>query len=65
MTSYEKYAAIRDERGMTDYAVSKETGISASTFSEWKSGVYVPKVDKIAKICKLFCVTIDEIIEIQ
>ena len=64
MVSYEKYAEIRDKRGMTDYAVAKETGISASTFSDWKRGVYVPKLDKIAKICKLFCVTIEEIADI-
>lgn len=64
MVSYEKYAEIRDKRGMTDYTVAKETGISASTFSEWKRGMYVPKLDKIAKICKLFCVSIDDIAEI-
>jgi len=64
MISYEKYAEIRDKRGMTDYAVAKETGISASTFSEWKSGAYVPKLDKIVKICKLLCVTIEEIADI-
>ena len=64
MVSYERYAAIRDERGMTDYAVAKETGIPASTLSDWKRGVYIPKLDKIAKICKLFCITIEEIADI-
>ena len=63
MVSYEKYAAIRDQKGMTDYAVAKETGISASTFSEWKSGAYAPKLDKIAKICKLLCIKIEDVID--
>lgn len=63
MVSYEKYAEIRDEHGMTDYAVAKETGIPASTLSDWKRGVYVPKLDKIAKICKLFFITIEDFLD--
>ena len=32
--SYEKYAKLRDERGYSDYRVSKETGIGAATLSD-------------------------------
>ena len=35
---YGNYAKIRDQKGVTDYRVSVETGIPKSTFSEWKSG---------------------------
>ena len=31
----------------TVYRVSKDTGIAASTLSDWKSGRSVPKLDKI------------------
>lgn len=56
---YQKYVVLRDERGVTDYKVSKETGISKSTFSEWKSGRSQPKVDKLLKIARYFEVPIE------
>lgn len=59
---YERYAAFRDERGMTDYAVSKNIGIAQSTLSDWKSGLYTPKLDKLIKIAKLFGLSLEEFI---
>ena len=59
---YEKYMKLRDEKGVTDYAVAAATGIGASTFSDWKSGRSKPKVDKLAKIAEYFGVTIEELI---
>ena len=45
--------------GTTVYRVSKSTGISASTFSDWKSGRSVPKIDKIKLIADFFDVPIE------
>ncbi len=59
---YERYAALRDERHMKDYQVSKETGIATATLSSWKRGEYTPKVDKLAKIAKLFNVPIEALL---
>lgn len=59
--NYSKYAKIRDAKGYTDYQVSKKTGISTSTLSEWKSGLTKPKVDKLILIADLFEVTLDEL----
>lgn len=59
---YEKYAKLRDEKGVTDYAVAKATGIGASTFSDWKSERSEPKIDKLKKIAEYFGVTIDELV---
>ena len=56
---YEKYAKLRDERGLTDYKVAAETKIPKSTFSDWKSGRSKPKADKIIKISSLFGVPIE------
>jgi len=56
---YEIYCKLRDLKGMTDYAVSKETGVNRSTFSDWKSGRSVPKHDKLQKIADFFGVTIE------
>lgn len=48
--NYEKYAAIRDSKGMIDADVVRLTGIKASTFSEWKRGKANPKQDKTSLI---------------
>lgn len=56
---YEKYAELRDKRGVTDYAVSKACGIGRSTFSEWKSGKYQPKPEKLKKIAEYLGVSLE------
>jgi transcriptional regulator with XRE-family HTH domain len=56
---YEKYVKLRDEKGLTDYKVAKATGISKSTFTDWKSGRSNPKLEKLAKIAAVFNVPIE------
>ena len=48
---------------MTDYEVSKKTGIPTSTLSNWKAGRYKPKADKIMKIAELFEVPMEDIMK--
>lgn len=60
---YEKYAQLRDERGLTDYAVAKETGIATATLSCWKNGEYKPKAEKLLAIAKFFGVPIEYFLE--
>ena len=60
---YKKYIQLRDERGLTDYKVSLETGIAKSTFTDWKNGRSKPKVDKLRKLAEYFNVSITELIE--
>lgn len=45
--TYDEYVKLRDSFGVTDYKVSKDTGIGRSTFSDWKNGRSVPKEQKI------------------
>lgn len=47
---YEIYCKLRDKRGARDADVSKATGISKSTFSDWKSGRSNPKNEKLKKL---------------
>ena len=56
---YQKYEALRDERGVTDYRVAQETNIPKSTFSEWKTGRSAPKADKLFRIAKFFGVPME------
>lgn len=57
---YERYAEIRDRLGLTDYAVAKKAGIGRATLSEWKSGTYKPKHDKLVKIAAVLGVSVEE-----
>lgn len=59
---YKKYVQLRDAKGVTDYEVAKRTGLTTATLSQWKHGVYVPKVDKLIKIADYFGITLDELV---
>ena len=60
---YEKYIALRDEKGVTDYRVSADTGITRSTFTDWKNKRSEPKIDKLKKIAAYFEVPIEYFLE--
>lgn len=51
---YEKYVKLRDEKGVNDSEVSRETGIARSMFSEWKKGTYKPKAARLEKLAHYF-----------
>lgn len=56
---YEKYEKLRNEKGITDYRVAIDTGISRTTLSEWGAGKYTPKVDKLLILAEYFGVPIE------
>lgn len=56
---YEKYVQLKTEKGITDYRVSVETGIPASTFTDWKNGRSNPKIDKLKAISDYFGVSLE------
>lgn len=56
---YEIYCKLRDERGLKDADVVRETGVTKSTFSDWKSGRSAPKDGKLKKIADFFGVSLD------
>lgn len=59
---YSKYEELKTKKGVTDYRVSKETGVAASTLTAWKKGEYTPKADKLKRIADFFGVSIEELI---
>lgn len=56
---YEIYCKLRDKKGVKDADVAKATGITKSTFSDWKNGRSKPKDEKLLKIAEYFEVTLD------
>lgn len=55
---YEKFEELLIKHNVTPYRVSKETGIGASTFTDWKNGKSTPKLDKLQKIADYFNVPV-------
>ena len=55
---YNKYEALRQEKGVSTAAVCNATNLNAATFSHWKQDLYTPKVDKLLKIADYFGVPI-------
>lgn len=62
---YAKYVELRNAKGCKDSDVARATHIPQATFSEWKKGKGVPKVDKLIKIADFFGVTLDELVRSQ
>lgn len=60
---YKKFAILLDKNNKTAYQVSKDTGISTATLSNWKNGNYVPKVDKLKILADYFGVSIEYFLE--
>lgn len=60
---YKKFAALLYEKHMTAYRVAKDTGISATVFSDWKSGKSKPKADKLKILANYFDVPIEYFLE--
>lgn len=56
---YEIYCKLRKQKGCKDADVAKATGITKSTFSDWKSGRSKPKGEKLRKIADFFDVPAD------
>lgn len=60
---YSKYSELRDARGVSDYEVARETKLSRSTLSEWKTGVHKPGLETLQKIARYFGVSVDYFLE--
>lgn len=56
---YAKFEELLVKNDVTAYRVSKETGISTATLTDWKKGRSTPKADKLQKIADYFGVTVD------
>lgn len=56
---YKRFDELREAKEVTVYAVSKATGITTTTFTNWKKGKYTPKQDKLQLIADYFNVSLD------
>lgn len=62
---YEKYLALKKKKslkegkGISDYRVSKETGIPRSTIYSWKTSSNTPHAQNLKTLADYFDVSID------
>lgn len=59
VTMYERFVELLQEKGITSYRVSKETGVTQTTLSDWKTGRATPKTATLQKIADYFNVSLD------
>ena len=57
--SYETFERLCKQKGVKPFHVSKETGVSTATLSEWKKGTYTPKAEKLQRIADYFGVSLE------
>lgn len=60
---YERYCKIRDSLGLRDSDVARKTGITPSTFSDWKKGKSMPNTQKMVAIAKTLNTTVEYIVD--
>ena len=60
--NYKIFEGLLKSRGTTVYRVAKDTGISNSTFADWKSGRSSPKTDKLRILAEYFGMSVDALI---
>ena len=62
---YENYEKILKERGLTNYKVSKDTGIAQSVLSTWKTKGTTPRADKLQILAEYLGVSVDYLLGVQ
>ena len=59
---YEIFEKLLNERNITAYKVSKDTGVTQTALSNWKTGKSTPTAKTLQKIADYFGVTVDYLI---
>lgn len=62
MAMYDVYEKLRNEKGLSNAEVSRATGVSTATLSQWKTGRYTPKMDKLEKIVSFLSVPVEYLV---
>ena len=56
---FEILEKLMQQRGVNLSTISKATGVSVSTLTDWRAGRYTPKADKRQKIAEYFGVSLE------
>lgn len=59
MTTGERIAQKRHEKGWTQHDLAKKLGLNSKSVKDWESGVSLPSAKTIVKLCQLLNVSSD------
>ena len=59
---YDRFERLMNERHETFSEIARAIGGRASTFTDWRAGRSVPKIDKFEKLAEHFGVSIDYLV---
>ena len=62
MTMVDRLVALMDERNLKPAQITRELGISGSSFTDWKKGKGSPSLDVVVKFADYFNVSLDYIV---
>ena len=62
MTTGEKIAALRREKGMSQEALGEKLGLSRQAVSKWEADQAVPTMDNLVELSRLFGVSVDTLL---
>ena len=65
MSFGEKLTKLRKEKGLNQEELAQELNVSRQAVSKWESNNSYPETDKIIQICKIFNVSMDELIGLK
>ena len=58
----EKIVVLRQQRGWSQEELAERMEVSRQSVSKWESGASTPELDRIVRLCELFGLTADELI---
>lgn len=62
MQPYEKLKKLREQSNLTQDYVAKKLGISRQTISKWETGKSSPDIGTTLRLCDLYGISIDELL---
>ena len=62
MTTGEKIAALRREKGLSQEALGERLGLSRQAVSKWEADQAVPTMDNLMELSRLFGVPVDTLL---
>lgn len=61
----ERITALRLDRHWTQTHLARQVGTNVKTIKDWENGVSLPTVPNIRKLCELFCITSDYLLNMD
>lgn len=61
----EKLTKLRKDKGLSQEELAQELNVSRQAVSKWESNSSYPETDKIIQICKIFNISMDEVIGLK